>query len=465
MRASRNIGAALVLLALVAISPTAGAATPAVVVTFADPAGQVSGPAFMTRGPDGAIWFTNSGTTNNIGRITTAGSITTFTDPTGTLVQPNWITTGPDGALWFTAGNYPDSSSVGRITTAGDMTVFPISSPGQHPDGIAVGADGALWFGGYNAIRRMTTDGTVTTFDHNLGGVSGVARGSDGAIWFGLQEVNTIGRITTSGSITSFSVPDGLGTTGLVLGPDGAIWAADSGSSQIDRITTTGAVTTYPRTDGIPGSATDITVGADGALWFTNGETVGRITTAGVTTMFEMPSIVDLTEGIASGADGAIWFSSTRNHRIARMTLPPGEPTVTSVTASGDSATVTWIAGPGGPVTNYTVTASPGGGSCSVTGPPLSCTINGLTPGTPYTFAVAASGPGGTTVSPGSPGATTTPTTTPTTAPTTVGTPSRIAHTGVSEGTQWLAGIGALWIGLGLIAMRASRRDQQLTNR
>jgi hypothetical protein len=54
---------------------------------------------------------------------------------------------------------------------------------------------------------------------------------------------------------------------------------------------------------------------------------------------------------------------------------------------------VTWKA-PGSsgsfPVTNYAVTASPGGKACLVSVPALSCEVSGLTPDTAYTFTVEA---------------------------------------------------------------------------
>ena len=71
-----------------------------------------SRPNSITAGPDGALWFTNTGH-NQIGRITTAGVITTYTHPG--INGPVGITAGPDGAMWFT--NY-NGSSLGRITTA-----------------------------------------------------------------------------------------------------------------------------------------------------------------------------------------------------------------------------------------------------------------------------------------------------------------------------------------------------------
>ena len=44
----------------------------------------------------------------------------------------------------------------------------------------------------------------------------------------------------------------------------------------------------------------------------------------------------------------------------------------------------------GATITGYTVTAAPGGGTCSWSSGPLRCTVSGLTNGTPYTFSVTA---------------------------------------------------------------------------
>ncbi|MEI8405572.1 MAG: fibronectin type III domain-containing protein, partial [Actinomycetes bacterium] len=71
--------------------------------------------------------------------------------------------------------------------------------------------------------------------------------------------------------------------------------------------------------------------------------------------------------------------------------------------AGNAKATVTWIAPAstgGSPITGYTVTSSPGGSTCTTTGA-LTCTVNGLTNGTTYSFTVVATngtgdGPAGT---------------------------------------------------------------------
>ncbi len=70
----------------------------------------------------------------------------------------------------------------------------------------------------------------------------------------------------------------------------------------------------------------------------------------------------------------------------------PGSPTGVSATAGNTSALVSWTApgsDGGSPITYYIVTGSPGGQLC-ITGVSLSCTVTGLTNGTPYTFTVTA---------------------------------------------------------------------------
>jgi len=74
-------------------------------------------PNQITAGPDGALWFTESGN-NAIGRVSLTGKVSFYSDPG--MAGPGGITVGSDKALWFTNGD-----SIGRITTAGRSASTP----------------------------------------------------------------------------------------------------------------------------------------------------------------------------------------------------------------------------------------------------------------------------------------------------------------------------------------------------
>ncbi|HYE86990.1 MAG TPA: Ig-like domain-containing protein [Vicinamibacterales bacterium] len=84
----------------------------------------------------------------------------------------------------------------------------------------------------------------------------------------------------------------------------------------------------------------------------------------------------------------------------------PAPPTNVAVLRSESSATVSWTppADDGGmPITQYTVTAEPGGLTCTVSGnpPPTTCTISGLQSGVSYSFSVRARSAAGVAGAPG----------------------------------------------------------------
>ena len=119
------------------------------------------------------------------------------------------------------------------MTAFSDITI-------QVPYRIVAGPDGALWFVNLNnSIGRITTSGTVTNFkDPSIATPYGIAAGSDGALWFTNEGNNSIGRITVSGQLTNYTDP-GIGHPyGIAAGPDGALWFANQVSRAIGRITT-----------------------------------------------------------------------------------------------------------------------------------------------------------------------------------------------------------------------------------
>src|SRR5437016_3797300 len=74
-------------------------------------------------------------------------------------------------------------------------------------------------------------------------GPTGIAAGPDGARWF-TEILDKIGRITTAGVVTEFSVPTSVSSPAFIAaGPDGNLWFTEVNGNKIGRITTAGIVT------------------------------------------------------------------------------------------------------------------------------------------------------------------------------------------------------------------------------
>jgi streptogramin lyase len=288
-----------------------------------------SQPAVITRGPDGNLFFTESGA-DRIGRITPSGVITD--------VPTRGLFTGLDGIAADTEGNIwaTESSAAGGhiVKTNPALSTFsfgsapPPCSPDSRPRGITAGPDGNLWvvLSQCNAILRFPpafspAAGTTFLIPTADSGVSRIAPGPDGALWFTELNANKIGRITTAGVITEYPVPTaGSGPHGIAAGPDGALWFTELNASKIGRITIAGAITEY--VIPTPGSAPrEIAAGADGALWFTefNSNKLGRITVSGAITEYPVPTTGSGPNGITAGPLGSMWFTELNGNKVGRI--------------------------------------------------------------------------------------------------------------------------------------------------
>jgi streptogramin lyase len=94
------------------------------------------GPAAITLGPDGNVWFVAaSGVANNIIEVSPAGQFTAYPVPIGGSAE--FITAGPDGNIWYT-DNF--NNAIARlIPSTGVTTEFPTPTSGSGPWGIGIG--------------------------------------------------------------------------------------------------------------------------------------------------------------------------------------------------------------------------------------------------------------------------------------------------------------------------------------
>src|SRR5450755_122991 len=263
------------------------------------------------------------------------------------------MTIGPDGNLWFLEMN-----KIGRMTPTGQLVEFPAQSIySPLVTGLIVsGLDGNLWFLEGSALVRMSPDGTSQAFGSGvIESPTALTVGPDGNFWFGnaaslVDKAPTIVKITTTGEITSFSLPvpsqtlpaalPSSGVIDLALGADGNLWFLENvaltdpptmQATFLGSMTPGGRIKQVPvEVDRGPGPAlgggigtlrTALATGPDGNLWFLRHDgQIGRITPAGVITRFQVPGqTAQELPILTTGADGNLWFSAPPG-QIGRMT-------------------------------------------------------------------------------------------------------------------------------------------------
>lgn len=184
--------------------------------------------------------------------VSSGGSVSTFagsiSSDTSFLISPfnnpTGVALGPNGNVFV--ANYLDNnilqiSQSGTVSTYAGIDTLQGANNGPaaqatfyYPNNVAVDASGNLYVsdGVNNLIRKITTDGMVSTFAGN-----GMA-----------------GAVDSTGVNASFNGP-----TGLAFDAAGNLYVADSNNNEIRKITPAGVVTTVAGT-GIQGSQNGIAV-------------------------------------------------------------------------------------------------------------------------------------------------------------------------------------------------------------
>jgi uncharacterized protein (TIGR03437 family) len=315
------------------------------------PVAPSSAPGPITGSTNGYVWFAELDH-DTIGRISPTGAVVEYPLP-DSYQEPRGIAAGPSGTVWFTeTGSHTGSEGIGRIDASGTITEFPLPD-GSVPYGIALGPDGNMWFTQlFGRIGMITPSGTATTFPARLQNEPlNIVSGPDGALWFtedGIVEGGTgaIGRITTSGDLTEYLLPTpsghDSGAGDITVGADGNLWFTwvtldpaqplATASHSVGRITPAGMITEFPVSAGGGWPPGGITAGPDGNLWFAQGHanSIGRLSTSGVLTEYTVPTTDGFPIDVTVGSDGNVWFSEANASKIGRVNLVAPAPTIES---------------------------------------------------------------------------------------------------------------------------------------
>jgi streptogramin lyase len=193
---------------------------------------------------DGNIWYVGFGS-SRVGYTSYNGSLAGETSVPTSSSQPFGIAAAPDNYLYYTEFA---ADKIGRIHDLFSAQSEISLTANSHPRQIVRGPDGNMWFTEYDRglIGRLSPSSFSVTGEFPtltpLSGPWGITVGKDGALWFTEQgdlgsTVDKIGRITTGGTVTEFSIPlTGVSAQGIAVGPDGSLWFCEPGANRVGRL-------------------------------------------------------------------------------------------------------------------------------------------------------------------------------------------------------------------------------------
>ncbi|HEY2536534.1 MAG TPA: hypothetical protein VGI24_06075 [Solirubrobacteraceae bacterium] len=264
----------------------------------------------LTVGPEaGTYWFGINQPSRKLAKITTSGAVTEYPLPSEEGSEIHAVTKGPEGNLWYTNSG---ADKIGKMTPSGTVTQYALAA-GDKPYGIVSGPDGNLWFASTNQkIGKITPAGVITEYTVKFSSPSGIIAGPDGNLWVAAS--NDIDKVSTTGTITEYEVPSHSDVEALTTGPDGNIWFVDYESNKVGKITTSGAITEY----SLPSGKNPYRIiAAQGSLWVTSlTGYLYRVSTSGTATAIGLPAGSQPSDLATSGEE--LWFrqGSERIHKL-----------------------------------------------------------------------------------------------------------------------------------------------------
>ncbi|HLI97642.1 MAG TPA: hypothetical protein VKT72_16350, partial [Candidatus Baltobacteraceae bacterium] len=309
-------------------------------------------PQGITVDPYGQLYVADVGN-NAIRHVTLKGTVTTFAgngvagnvDGAGMNAEFNTpVAIVAAGSLFVldtnNSGSTGNSGSMRKVTLTGSMppplntpvSLYDTRTPGAQPYSIdwrsnTSPAAGDLWYTeGIGKIGRLTTEGISTEFSVGTGTPNDVVLGGDGTPWILDLPLGEVVHRNSAGQMLAYKL-DLLSCCGtptqadqMAYSPNGNIWFFVS-SSQLGEVTPAGTIS-YVNVPSSYYNPSTLTVGTDGTIWLSNGNSIMHLSQTGAV----LGNYNYAVQYLTTGADGNILF--TQSDAVGSLNVGTGVITV-----------------------------------------------------------------------------------------------------------------------------------------
>ena len=219
-------------------------------------------------GLHGEEWFGQS-EQRLLSHITPSGKLSNKLLPPS--FYPESVAVDNQGNVWFTRGN---GCELGRRSPAGKLTIYNV---GGQCSGLTVGPDGNIWLpvDVSSEVQELSAATGAVVTRYSIPFPFGIATLGQN-IYVTETEPGVVAKITPSGQVTEYVLPEGRKLEWMTAAPDGAVWFAEyqgvNGEPAVGRLTPNGELSEVlvPGGGGVGG----ITATSD-AIYFTQGGPTG----------------------------------------------------------------------------------------------------------------------------------------------------------------------------------------------
>lgn len=283
-------------------------------VVMVEPGSDVAEAAFA---PDGSLWTVGFGSV--IRYDLEAGTATAYGRSDGLPAYMEQLVIAGDGTVWV--GGWLDEVGLARFA---DGRWTAVATPDSLDTGdmgpMAVAPDGSLWVvANTDSQRLLWFDGTwhatppQPEFTGHVPWAGSPAVTPDGTVW--VSSAHGLDAYHEGTWSARPEAPDGQ----VTVTPDGALWVAGtnwysgptesfppdvpaSGVARFDGM----RWATYTVEDGLADNGAELHVGADGTVWATHDDWVGKVSRFDGARWMAFPAD-GITSNVAVAADGSLW--------------------------------------------------------------------------------------------------------------------------------------------------------------